>query len=371
MKDSATTFHYANFILLVFRLLIAFRAFAMASTDPSRAKLQTLAYETLSRCFQEHEDDVLEIEILPPAFEPSGGILMQDGLNLGIPKKILAIAYVEARERFFKEKHNNNMASTVLQATKVMLLFDPEHLTAANFRKRWLLTLKGEYESCQPAIYHKALQQELCFLNSILTSPLHRQSKSPTLWHHRAWLVDLWFPVAIEKASEDEQATFWCQELAAVCKSGEQHPKNYYAWQYARRFMSKVESSDTVDKCALLVEAWCCQHPSDISGWSFLLFLIPRVQSVSQRQDLVRDVLNYAITLRSEQESLWVFIRTILAQVTLYGARTEFEETLQTYRKDLEDVGPNVPALEQIVKALIWIDTNRESTAFLETSALK
>ncbi|KAJ4365148.1 hypothetical protein N0V83_008766 [Neocucurbitaria cava] len=345
----------------------------MASTDPSRAKMQTVAYDTLSRCFQEHEDDVLEIEILPPVFEPLNGILMQDGLNLGIPKKILAIAYVEARQRFFKEtrNNNNNMTSTVVQATKVMLLFDPEHLTAANFRKRWLLTLKAKYELCQPAIYRKALQQEFCFLNSILTSPLHRQSKSPTLWHHRAWLLDLFIPVASEKASEDEQATFWRQELAAVCKSGEQHPKNYYAWQYARRFISKVESSDTVDKCALLVEAWCCQHPSDISGWSFLLFLIPKLQSVSRRQHLVRDVLKYAITLRSEQESLWVFIRTILAQAPLYGAHTGFEETLQTYKKDLENMGPNVPALEQIVKALKWIDTNRESIAVSETSALK
>ncbi|CAO2658644.1 Nn.00g063670.m01.CDS01 [Neocucurbitaria sp. VM-36] len=340
----------------------------MASTEPSRAELQTLAYEALSKYFQEHEDEVVEIEILPPAFEPSRGILMQEGLNLGVPKKILALAYVEGRQRFFKEMYDSSLASTVVQATKVMLLFDPEHLTAANFRKRWLLALRVELGSCNPAVYHKALQRELCFLNSILTSPLHRQSKSPTLWHHRAWLLGLLIPVAIETASKDEKATFWREELAAVCKSGEQHPKNYYAWQYARRVISRVESPGMTDDFARHVKDWCCKHPSDISGWSFLLFLIPRLQPMSLRQDLVRDILNYAINLRSEQESLWVFIRTTLAQEKWYGGLMSFNETLQTYSKDLEKNGKGAAVSEKVARTIDWIDTNREIIAISEVS---
>lgn len=63
--------------------------------------LQTRAYDALNNYFKEREDEVLEIEVLPPAIQPPDGILMQDGLNLGVPKKILALAFVEARQRFF------------------------------------------------------------------------------------------------------------------------------------------------------------------------------------------------------------------------------------------------------------------------------
>ncbi|KAF1849823.1 protein prenylyltransferase [Cucurbitaria berberidis CBS 394.84] len=335
----------------------------MVSAGPGRAKLQLLSYETLSQYFQAHEDEVVEIEILPPAIEPLGGILMQDGLNLGVPKKTLALAYVEARHRFFEGMHDSKLASSALQATKVMLLFDPEHLTAANFRKGWLGALEAEFKSYNPAVYHKALRQELCFLNSILTSPLHRQSKSPTLWYHRLWLLDLLASVELEKASEDQKATFWRAELTAVCKSGEQHPKNYYAWQYARRLMPKIVSPETNDEFARHVKDWCCRHPSDISGWSFLLSLLPRLHPVSKRQGLVRDILSYAINLRLEHESLWVFIRTILAQETLLGGRTEFDETLQNYNDDLGNAKKASAVSERVPRTLNWINTYREAIA--------
>jgi hypothetical protein len=71
----------------------------MASDTSS--DLQKLAYDALSTYFQQHEDEVVEIEILPPAIEPPDGIMMQDGRSLGVPKKILALAFLEARRVFF------------------------------------------------------------------------------------------------------------------------------------------------------------------------------------------------------------------------------------------------------------------------------
>jgi hypothetical protein len=62
---------------------------------------QKVAYNALSTYFQQHEDEVVEIEILPPAIEPPDGIMMQDGRSLGVPKKVLALAFVEARRVFF------------------------------------------------------------------------------------------------------------------------------------------------------------------------------------------------------------------------------------------------------------------------------
>ncbi|CAN9268198.1 unnamed protein product [Alternaria alternata] len=73
----------------------------MAIKDGQSNEFQKLAYKSLSNYFQEHADEVIEIEILPPAIQPPDGITMQDGSSLGIPKKVLALAYVEARHLFF------------------------------------------------------------------------------------------------------------------------------------------------------------------------------------------------------------------------------------------------------------------------------
>ncbi|KAF1839147.1 hypothetical protein BDW02DRAFT_229015 [Decorospora gaudefroyi] len=336
----------------------------MASGDSQKTELQKRAYESLSKYFQEHEDEVIEIEILPPAIQPPEGVLMQDGLSLGVPKKVLALAYLEARQRFF-DNRTSGLSSPIaktLQATKIMLLFDPEHLTAANFRKRVLSHLEAGYGLYAETPYHQALRQELCFLNSVLTSPLHRQSKSPTLWYHRSGIVDSLVLIEFSGASDDQKAAFWRGELTAVFKSGEQHPKNYHAWQYARRLMHKIENLGSDEDFAHRVKDWCCRHPSDVSGWSFLLYLTARLQSTSSRHDLVADVVNYAITLGSEQESLWVFIRTVLAQEMLIEKHTALYQTLQNYGKSLETASKRPEISARVHSALTWIETHRPAT---------
>lgn len=270
----------------------------------SRDPLQAIAYQRLSAYLQEHQDHVCEIEVLPPAVQPPDGILMYDGLNLGIPKKILVLAFIEARQIFLHHKGRSDSSSEALQATKVILLCDSEHLTAANYRKRWLVGAKARGQLSQTY-----LCRELNFLNSILTSPLHRQSKSPTLWHHRSWLLDSLWKFGLPGASKDEKAAFWRAELAVVCKSGEQHPKNYYAWHYARRLVPRL-TQDEIEGFAHVVKDWCFKHPSDISGWTFLLVLLSGIRSGTKEHAIVMDVIKYATKLHAEQESLWFFLRT-------------------------------------------------------------
>ncbi|KAF1940181.1 protein prenylyltransferase [Clathrospora elynae] len=343
----------------------------MLSTSPDIAKLQKLAYKRLSEYFQEHAEDVITIEILPPAIQPPDGVLMQDGLNLGVPKKILALAYMEARQRFFDNIKNGTTSSTALQATNIMLLFDPEHLTAANFRKRRLLQLKNDTSLQAGSAYHKALRRELNFLNTILTSPLHRQSKSPTLWYQRLWILGPLVDIELKNASKNERAVFWRGELTAVCKSGEQHPKNYYAWQYARRLIPRIESPEISNEFAYDVKDWCRKHPSDISGWTFLLFLLPGMQPVSEKQNLLGDVLRYAITFTSEQESLWVFIRMALARETLCGGNTATYQTLQDHGKALGVIHEHRALSERVSQTLTWIDTYGQPVTVAESSCSK
>lgn len=343
----------------------------------SKVDLKDRAYGALSGYFNAHRDETIEIEILPPAVQPPNGILMEDGLNIGVPKKILALAFVRARELFFAGvKADGPVSQLSLEASRIILLFDPEYITAANFRKRLLLHYQRQEGDQAKKNFNHVVDQEIVFLNSILTSPLHRQSKSPTLWHHRTWLLDHFFSVQVSHSSSERLLTATRAELDAVMKAGERHPKNYYAWQYARRLFTKLEAlhNDTSDHawkpsyhsllstCALLVKSWCCKHPSDISGWSFLLFLLPLLTSVARRRRIVQQVLEYAVKLNLEQESLWVFLRTALADTILEDEHCALVQMLQKHQEELSKanstIGGNNNSERRVAQALEWIKCN-------------
>lgn len=243
--------------------------------------LQKFAYANLRDFFGAHENEVVEIEILPPAIQPSDGLSMQDGLSIGIPKKVLAAAYMEARRLFFADLISGKDAAATLEATKVILLFDPEHLTAANYRKRRLAAFQTDAKPVAGSTLHEAFRNEVCFLDSILTSPLHRQSKSPTLWYHRFGVIDCLRRIELHSADDETETAFWRTELNAICKAGEQHPRNYYAWQYARRLTCLISNRTVNDDIGPTVKDWCCKHPSDISGWSYLLHLCSAFKSIA------------------------------------------------------------------------------------------
>jgi hypothetical protein len=332
----------------------------MSQKERATAKLQTESYHAVSSYLEAHHKHIVEIEILPPAIKPQDGLLMEDGLNLGIPKKILVLAFLEARNIFLKNCSSKDGQTIALQATKVILLFESEHLTAANFRKRRLLDFKSDTAPTAQLAYRKALKQEFCFLDSILTSPLHRQSKSPTLWHHRLWLLELFRPRAVDTVPEHVRAEFWRTELKSVCKSGERHPKNYYAWQYARRLVERIDGMNATLEFAQNVKDWCCKHPSDTSGWSCLLFLVPKVAPASEQTTLVRGVLDYMIKLRLENESLWIFIRTVIAHKALQYERAEFCAALQEYGNEIKGIDRLCGLLERIEHTLDWINKHGE-----------
>lgn len=195
-----------------------------------------------------------------------------------------------------------------------MLLFDPEYLTAANFRKRHLRQVSKEEH------FELALKRELIFLNSVLTSPLHRQSKSATLWYHRFWLISNFMG---QLCSNDELSeVFLKHELTIILRSAERHQHNYYAWQYARRLVSLLEPILSQEKSVevrvssgLLEETftWCLQHPSDTSGWSFLLFLMQRPSPNTEKITItMRKIAKFAASYRWNKEALWHFLRTAL-----------------------------------------------------------
>ena len=86
----------------------------------------------------------------------------------------------------------------------------------------------------------------------------------------------------------------WERELRIVTKAAERHPANYYAWNYLRDLFAAVSAVSGGDvgremgrafrealavRSMREVHAWCLRHPRDVSGWSFLVFLLRVVDS--------------------------------------------------------------------------------------------
>ncbi|KAL8686287.1 MAG: hypothetical protein Q9218_007211, partial [Villophora microphyllina] len=179
-----------------------------------------------------------------------------------------------------------------------------------------------------------AIHAELHFLSSILTSPLYKHAKSPTLWSHRLWLLRT-FPFLSHLAFHDPDPTaapnqlstdrFVVEELEVVMKAAERHPRNYYAWNYAREIVRLSSPSPSpspsgeegvkgeekgeregvlgMDKeiwaeCLHKIHKWCLLHPRDISGWSFLVFFIAWIalskvsgeKEVLEKKEIIRAI---------------------------------------------------------------------------------
>ncbi|EPE36820.1 Protein prenylyltransferase [Glarea lozoyensis ATCC 20868] len=268
----------------------------------------------------------LEIELLGKAHPiPSGETYLLEENYLAIPKAKLVQAFVVARQIFSKlfRKCSEEKRGQLRDATAVMLLMDPEHLTAANFRKSYILYHeKGER-------FGEVLSRELQFVDTYLTARLHRHTKSPNLWSHRRWLVQQYRRAKFEV---DVKGHF--EKIVLI--AAERHPSNYYAWSHMRWLVDKFASTQ-VFKLGLLpvVQDWCLRHPSDTSGFSFLLYCldIPRKPEIGN-QDVVevyKEILNIALSFKWAHESVWVFLRTVAASVAdTDGSGLSFEEAIDT-----------------------------------------
>ena len=280
--------------------------------DPRRV------FNEISRIFDSPEEDgaLLEIEFLGKAHPlPPETFFLRDGKDVGIPKLRLFQAFAAAY-RSLKEnltgcsEHQALITEELRKATVVLLLADPEHLTAANYRKRAILQDLGDGEDAA-----SCLRREKYFLDSILTSRLHRHTKSPTLWSHRRWLLDQFKRHGIEIDA--------CADLRQVVfVSGERHPRNYYAWSHARwlltTFVTREAAEASLHDMITDVQGWCLKHHDDISGWSFLHFLLSsRRGTKTSQQDTASavfgSVIRMAESFRWRNESVWWFLHALAA----------------------------------------------------------
>jgi len=286
----------------------------------------TSAYRAISQALSAPADSgLLDIEILGRGHPVEPGTnLLREGNAIAVPKLALVQAFVVARQILKRHRAYEPEVSheDVLAATAVVLLMDPEHLTAANTRKR-LLQEAIDTADCPPA---ESVARERHLLDSFLTSHLHRHTKSPTLWSHRRWLVDY-------SASLGLPADVAADITNVVMVSAKRHPRNYYAWCHARWLTGLLTAPGSeADRSRVLsaTKNWCFQQHTDISGWSFLYFQLVDARSVAAEvcSSTFVEVVKLARSLRWTNESVWVFLRTMAASTRLLG-QPELDEYIQ------------------------------------------
>lgn len=275
-------------------------------TNPfsSDETLQTI-YNDIVNALNTPTTSLLEIEFLGKSHPlPAGINILLDGNSIAVPKAKLVQAFIVARKIFtISSKDTEGKEDDIRDSTAVILLMDPEHLTAANARKRLLQVSRGN----SMEMLAVAIKTELRFLDGYLTSRLHRHTKSPTLWAHRRWVLELAGTVRMEPQILNDLESI-------VFVAAERHPRNYYAWLHMRWLMqSYPPDQQIIVNITALVKNWCLRHPNDTSSFSFLYFCLSYVDYEEYRGEVCLEILKLAVMFRWTHESVWVFLRTLVA----------------------------------------------------------
>lgn len=319
------------------------------------------------------------VEMLDEKLAAGSRTYLQDGRSVAISKAVLIgafhAAYQMLRQYLVTSKGGTgavvapgntgppepDLPEVLEGVTAIILLTDPEHLTAANVRKRELVRLlddsRGSRQGSsilpvEPAVRERLLR-EAWFVDSLLTSRLHRHTKSPTLWSHRQWLLRALQPW-------NDAVDVKRQMVDVVMVAGERHERNYYAWCHARYLVDAFvyrygEGGEQLRESLVhVVKEWCLRHHTDTSGWSFLYYLVTGQDGRRRRPCLATEVflevLRLARSLRWTNESVWVFLRTLAASPFIDGkwieggyveragdaARREFMETSEEMLRSLD-----------------------------------
>jgi protein prenyltransferase alpha subunit repeat containing protein 1 len=304
------------------------------------------AYSIIFKFLEDHRTSLFTVEILPKNYPlpESQDVLISESTEdgntvfaIGIPASKLVKAFAVAHSKFFAalpQIHQNvDLRTEIFYSSTICLLLHPENFTVANARKR---LLNAELEAGNTERLLAFWKADLSTVANLLSSPLKRHTKSPTLWHHRKWLFTKFLDLVQAKfdSSPHTLAMFGLStpkqagrifsvisqtaERDLVFKAGGWHRHNYYAWEYARCLVSQLGLDADESDWLPATEAWARSHSQDTSGWAFLLWLHKHFQSrdKSIKEDfslLLDTTVMHALQWSQESESIWTFIRRALA----------------------------------------------------------
>ncbi|KAI6777073.1 hypothetical protein HG530_001018 [Fusarium avenaceum] len=299
----------------------------------------------------EASEELVEIELLGKSHVPDpNSVILRDDNAVAISKIRLVQAFIVA-QKLFKRLHATDQGTSqneLLRSTAVILLMDPEHLTAANMRKR-LITSKLDDKNIEDM-----LQFEKHLVDSLLTSRLHRHTKSPTLWNHRRWLMEQFRLQGRTVTVEDDLTRI-------IMISGERHPRNYYAWCHARYLIKTFilpssSAEEALSRIITRTQKWCFAHHNDISGWQFLIFLLEK--QPNETSSVFRETLKLTGSFKWRNESVWYFLRYVAARKATITDRDEFENLRRILWESIADGDIERRTLE---RAEQWLMASQET----------
>ncbi|KAF4451384.1 hypothetical protein F53441_5650 [Fusarium austroafricanum] len=300
----------------------------------------------ISNILAESSGELLEIELLGKGHVlEADSTLLRDDNAVAIPKLRLVQAFIVAQKLLKRFQSDNQSVSIedILRSTAVILLMDPEHLTAANTRKRLIITKTDDGE------LENRLRVEKHLVDSLLTSRLHRHTKSPTLWNHRRWLMEQLRLHSIDVTADDDIARI-------IMISGERHPRNYYAWCHARYLINTFilpssSKQEGLSRVIIATQKWCFAHHNDISGWQFLIFLLDK--QPAETSYVFRETLKLTGSFKWRNESVWYFLRHIAAWGAINTDLEEFETLRRTLWESAAENGTEKRTLERAEQWLL------------------
>jgi hypothetical protein len=345
------TLYFAPFILLLRRSIpLMSRALDKGVKESLKHGDHQSVFLEISGVLIEASDELLEIELLGKSHIPDpNSVILRDDNAVAIPKLRLVQAFIVAQKLFRRLSVDQGISQDeLLRSTAVILLMDPEHLTAANMRKR-LITNKLDDRNLGDI-----LQLEKHLVDSLLTSRLHRHTKSPTLWNHRRWLMEQFRLRGTTVTVEDDLARI-------IMISGERHPRNYYAWCHARYLIKTFilpssNAEEALSRIITTTQKWCFAHHNDISGWQFLIFLLDK--QPTETSSVFRETLKLTGSFKWRNESVWYFLRHVAARGATITDRDEFESLRRILWESAADGGIERRTLD---RAEQWLMVSQET----------
>lgn len=308
-------------------------------------------YDTISHELSQTYDQYMGIEFLPPEFEPElkGAYFFKENHFLALSKLRIIQAFIVARR--ILNQHLNQPGSVltddVWKATNVLLLWDSEHLTAANTRKRLILN-----SSLTETERKEVLEKDAYFINSLLSSDLYRHTKSPVLWAHKRWLF--------RQERQAQMPVNLVQDFESVIHlAADRHPMNYYAWSYARSLFSSRSGEwdpETVQRFVEMSHKWCRLHLNDTSGWSFLI--VVAAEFPQHAKEIFQETATLAKRYGWRGEAIWNFLRTLVLLPVLRentDVTKGFHDLYSSVRGEIQDgTSWDATVLDRCAK---WVDT--------------
>lgn len=237
----------------------------------------------------------------------------------------------------------DTLLSDLDHVTKVLLIQNPDHITATSCRRQLVQRLTDRASPDEMLkVRRQSLMQELALTTLILSIASH--AKSSTLWEHRRWCL-------IETYLLQDGATLSSARLSqprrmapASCASDEEfeftlncadiYPRNYFAWRHRMWLLDGLfsltyeDSKPSLDKEIERLKRFWQSHPRDHSCTHYITYLIESWntlfrQSIDSKNlftDSLLTTIQEMILAYPDSETSWLLFRYVFSQSDISGS---------------------------------------------------